>query len=297
MSRAVFVPTVAELRLDQIEVTDDRLRPVSPIAVEAIAQSIKENGLLFPLIVRRVRGSFELVDGGHRLAALLTLGREVAAVRCYEGPAGPIRQMEIDANLARADLSELDLAIHMAARRREYLAEHPETAQGIAGALGRWDASADPALASFVGLTAEITGLNKRRVYKLVSVGAVLDKVTAEKLRGAPNRLFLNDLLALGRAEPARRTEAVEAFAAGKFPKLAKALKAQGDEPAPKKDPAEQQMLALGAAWSRASAAGRKRWIADVFAQLAPMVAAEARGRHEAAAAELMQLIDEGGAE
>ena len=295
MSRATFIPSVVELRLDQIEVSDNRLRPVSEAAVQAIAQSIHEHGLLFPLIVRRNRSRFELVDGGHRLAALTALGREVAAVRCYEGPAGPIRQMEIDANLARADLSPLDLALHMAARRREYLAEHPETAQGVAGALARWDAAANLPLHSFVALTAEATGLDERKVRRLVEVGDALDKVTAEKLRGAPNRLFLNDLLALGRAEPARRTEAIHAFASGKVDKLAKALK--GAEPAGGTlDPVEQQLAALRSAWSRAGAAARRRWVAEAFEELSNLTVSEAADRDEAEVIDLRKHLAGGGA-
>ena len=270
MSRAVFVPTVTELRLDQIEVRDDRLRPVSPVAVEAITQSIDEHGLLFPLAVRRVSGRFELIDGGHRLEALLNLGRETAPVRCYEGPAGPIRQMEIDANLARSDLSCIDLAIHMAARRREYLVEHPETAHGIAGAIGRWNAVDKIATASFVKLTAEQTGLGERKVYTILKAGDALDKITAEKLRGAPSRLFLSDLVALGRAEPALRPAAIEAFATGTVRKLAQAFKRT--EPAAPVDPVDREANALRAAWSRAGARARRRWVEEVRAERARLM-------------------------
>lgn len=203
MSRATLISSITEARLADITISDDRLRPTSDAAVSAIADSIREHGLIYPIVVRRLRaGGFELVDGGHRLAAMTSLSAEVVPVRCYDGPAPAIRLIEIDTNLARADLSDLDRSIHLAARRREYLAEHPKTAQGRAGAAGRWDASAEMALASFVTMTAQQTGLDVRKIHKFVVAGDVLDKVTAERLRSAPKRVFLNDILALAKALP-----------------------------------------------------------------------------------------------
>lgn len=257
-SRATFVPTVRELPITAIEITDDRLRPVSEAAVAAFVDSIREHGLIYPVTVRRLpKGRFELVDGGHRLAALIALGREVVEVRCYEGPAPAIRLIEIDTNLARADLSDLDRAIHMAARRREYLAEHPETAQGFAGAVARWDASAETALASFVAMTVAQTALPKRKVYKLVEAGGALDAAMKARLRSAKTHVSLNDLLVLAKADPDMRPEAVEAFASGKVRKIAQALK-----PAPiPKDPVETSLNALLQAWDRAGEVARRRFL------------------------------------
>lgn len=44
MSRATLIPSISMLQLELIEVTDDRLRPVSDAAVAAIATSIEEHG-------------------------------------------------------------------------------------------------------------------------------------------------------------------------------------------------------------------------------------------------------------
>lgn len=260
MSRAKLIPSISTLQLDLIEVTDDRLRPVSEAAVAAIATSIEEHGLIYPLVVRRTKGQrYELIDGGHRRAALESLGADLVPVRCYEGPAPAIRLIEIDTNLARADLSDLDRAIHMAARRREYVEEHPETAQGAAGAKGRWNASAEMALASFVGMTIEQTGLSKRKILKLAQAGDALDTVMAERLRSAPKRVFLNDLLALAKAPPAAREAAIDAFASGTAQKISAALKPAGE--APVKDPVQAQITALLTAWDRAGAVARRRFL------------------------------------
>lgn len=267
MSRASLIPSISMLQLELIKVTDDRLRPVSDAAVAAIATSIEEHGLIYPLVVRRTKGPrYELVDGGHRRAALERLGVEMVPVRCYEGPAPAIRLIEIDTNLARADLSDLDRAIHMAARRREYVEEHPETTQGVAGANGRWNASAEMALASFVGMTIEQTGLSKCKILKLAQAGDAIDTVMAERLRSAPKRVFLNDLLALAKAQPAAREAAVEAFASGAAQKIAAALKPTRDAPAA--DPVEEAFKALASAWKRAPKAARSRFVDEFGVEL-----------------------------
>lgn len=271
MSRAKMIPSISTLPLDQIEVTDDRLRPVSDAAVAAIATSIEEHGLIYPLVVRRTKGPrYELVDGGHRRAALMLIGAETAPVRCYEGPAPAIRLIEIDTNLARADLSDLDRAIHMASRRREYVAEHPETAQGIAGAKARWDATAELAVASFVSMTVEQTGIGERKIRKLVEAGEALDTVLSERLRSAPRRASLNDLLALSKAQPEAREAAVEAFASGAVNKIAKALNPAA--PAPVKDPVEEGFTALMTVWHRVPMAARNRFVDAVGVDLARML-------------------------
>jgi ParB family chromosome partitioning protein len=263
MSEAKLITSVTELELSRIKITDDRLRPVDPIAVEVIALSISERGsLINPLTVRRMpKGEFELVDGGHRLAAMLSLGHTSARVTCYEGRASQIRLLEIDANLARADLSDLDRSLHLAARRQEYLNEYPETAQGNAGASARWDATADLPLHSFVALTAQQTGLNERKIRRYIEAGAAIDKVIAEQLRSAPARVTLNDLLAFAKATPEERPAAVAAFASGEVNKIAKAIKS-GRVVHINSAPVDLAHKRLIEAWSRAPKEARVRFLA-----------------------------------
>lgn len=274
MSRAKLVPSITELALADIEITDDRLRPVDATAVEVIAHSIEEHGLLYPLTVRKLpKGRFELVDGGHRYAASLGLGHVMVAVRCYEGPAPAIRMIEIDANLARADLTALDRAIHLASRQKEYLAEHPETCQGVAGARARWDATANLPLQSFTRMTAEQTGIDERKVRRYIEAGAQVDKVVAERLRSAPSRVSLNDLLAFAKADPDARPAAVERFASGDVKKIAHALKSTKETPV--KDPVEQAFKALSDAWNRAPKAARKRFLTSNATEIHDFLIAE----------------------
>jgi len=79
------------------------------------------------------------------------------------------------------------------ARRKElYEAQHPETKAGTAGAhgtnrkLGKGDATADSATASFVADTASKTRRGARTVYEDVAIGTKLTPAAAEIIRGTP---------------------------------------------------------------------------------------------------------------
>lgn len=83
---------------------------------------------------------------------------------------------EIDENLIRADLTALDRGEHLARRKTIYEALNPETVAKVAGArgthkvLGRGDASADSAPASFTDDTAAKTGAAESTVRESVQI-------------------------------------------------------------------------------------------------------------------------------
>jgi ParB family transcriptional regulator, chromosome partitioning protein len=110
-----------------------RLRPVNADRVSALAASMSEIGLQQPIIVRshpNGANRFQLIAGGHRLAAATELGwTEIAAIR-IDVEAASARLIEIDENLIRNELSALDFAVAVAERKRIYEALHPETKHG-----------------------------------------------------------------------------------------------------------------------------------------------------------------------
>ena len=80
--------------LTQISLSDLSPNPAQPrrtfseAAIDALAESIREHGLLSPLLVRRVGpGKYELIAGERRLRALKKLGRtraEAIIVAAYD---------------------------------------------------------------------------------------------------------------------------------------------------------------------------------------------------------------------
>ena len=60
--------------IDQIHVPVKRLKTIDPAKVEALAESILEDGQTTPIRLRAGKGRFVLMEGLHRLEALKALG-------------------------------------------------------------------------------------------------------------------------------------------------------------------------------------------------------------------------------
>ena len=82
--------------------------------IEELAASIRQNGLLQPLVVAKVLGGFELVAGRRRLAALQFLGAKMAPVRITGANADQIEVLRLVENIQRDNLSgwETCKAVH-----------------------------------------------------------------------------------------------------------------------------------------------------------------------------------------
>lgn len=281
------------MQIDWVTVSDvvvrDRLRPVSEAGVESLMASITEIGVMKDAIhVRKKKdGSLWLIAGGHRLEAARRLGWAEIEAKVWSGMTDDMaRLMEIDDNLAGAEMNALDTAVFLAERKAVYEKLHPEARRGFAGGKARHGQLTDiMSVASFAITTAEKFGLTDRHVRRLIAVGEALYPTEIDQLRAAERPVKLADLQALAKVGDAvERQRVVEMFAAGEAKNIPAArgrYKAEetGVE-APIKDPVDQQLLALKAAWSRAGAAARRRWLedagADVLALMPrPEVAAE----------------------
>ena len=270
---------VAEIRADR------RLRPVSEAGVEAILASVGELGqIVTPLTVRQrqVQGSglvYELLDGAHRLEAARRLGHGEVPVRVFECTGDQAALMEIDGNLAGAELNALDTAVFLATRKAVYERLHPETRAGVAGGLARQGSAADMmSVASFVGSTAEKFGLSERHVRRMTAAGARLGPDEVQQLRLAPRPVTLADLQAISAiGEAPERYEVVRQLATGEAKSAAAARKAwfhRENPPAPV-SPEDAEFAALHDRWARTSKAARRRFVAANFDELAVLVAEE----------------------
>jgi hypothetical protein len=130
-------PKVRVLTVKDIQV-GNRARSLDPERVKALAKSVKELGLRTPITVRIAPTIIEgeeqavpfLVAGLHRLEAVKRLRR--GKIRCFiEAGSELVAQLwEIDENLCRADLSELEEGEHLLRRKQIYEQLHPETRSG-----------------------------------------------------------------------------------------------------------------------------------------------------------------------
>lgn len=114
-------PVLQRIRPSDVK-ADNRLRPVSPAGVQAILASVAEIGRIKdPVHVRRSKKGLTLMAGGHRMAAYAELGVEVADAWVWSGITDDdARLIEIDDNLAGAEMTALDTAVFLAERKRVY---------------------------------------------------------------------------------------------------------------------------------------------------------------------------------
>lgn len=195
-------------------VPDSRLRALRHDVVADLAKSIAEVGLLNPI---SVTPGGELVAGRHRLEACRSLGwADVPSTVVAVDDANKLRLAEIDENLVRADLTELERGEHMAERKRVYEAMHPTAPRGRGGARRANDT------VSFAADTAVRTGIDERTVQRDVQVGSMPAEVR-DAVRDTPVADRKRDLIELARMEPEQQAT-VAAVVADGAPTVAEAV-------------------------------------------------------------------------
>jgi ParB-like chromosome segregation protein Spo0J len=111
---AVRVVEVRDIKISDIVIGKNR-RALNPKKVEEVAASMAEVGQTNPITVRpRNDGRFDLVSGGHRIAAKKSLGSNDIRAQIVEGPEIDVRLWGIADDLHRAGLTALEEAERLA---------------------------------------------------------------------------------------------------------------------------------------------------------------------------------------
>jgi ParB family chromosome partitioning protein len=213
-----------------------RLRPVDPAHAQMIAASMNESGLIQPIVVRADASGngLKLVVGGHRLCGAEINGWDEIAAILVECSDDEARQIEIDENLARKELTALERAEFLAERKRVYETLHPEVAHGKAR-RPKTDKQKVANFATFSRFSkdaAKATGLSERSVQLACALAASLSPEAVALIRGtklADNQAQLQALAAL---DPAEQVTAAREVAEGRASNVAKARVSAGLVPA-----------------------------------------------------------------
>lgn len=91
----------------------NRLQPRQVFAeatIDELAESIRQKGILQPLLVRRVSGGYELIAGERRLRAAQRLGMEQVPVTIRECADGEMLELALIENIQRENLNPLEEA-------------------------------------------------------------------------------------------------------------------------------------------------------------------------------------------
>lgn len=242
-----------------------RLRPVSDLAVQSLAQSIETLGLQNEIHLRKVKrgGVLRLIAGGHRVAAYKLLERESIPAKIWDCTDDWATLTEIDDNLAHAELDALELAVFLAKRKEVYERAFPESkaATGSALVAKRWNTTANMAVVSFASATADKMGVSERTVFRLLAAGQALGPREINELRTAPKKVTLADLQEIAKCDgPTARYDICRELAAGTAKSAAEVLKRQKAPGAAVVDPVERALNKLLDAWARAPKESRRRF-------------------------------------
>ncbi len=257
-----YHPATKDLPIAEIDVSG-RLRPVGEDQVAALIDLIEEYGFTTPVVVRKTKAGFVLIDGAHRIEAMRRLGFEtipVVACSCTDDEAA---LMEAGQNLP-GGMNALDDAVFLAAWRRAYVRKYPETAGGIAGALAKHGMQRKTF--SFAEIVADRRGVTARAVNMTIAAAEALTRAEIDALRSAP-KVVVSDLREIGKITDAdERAQVVLKLAGGTAKNAATARRqwrAEVGDATPVEDPVEAALKALKTAWSRAPKEAQRRFVRD----------------------------------
>jgi ParB family chromosome partitioning protein len=265
---------ISEVRVADV-IASNRLRPVSQAAVDSLINSLNELGVLKDEIhTRKLKdGKIKLIAGAHRLEAFKQLEREMIPAKVWAECSNDwALLMEIDDNVAGAELNPLDTAIFLARRKELWERLYPETSAGAF--KGNQHTKVVTDTMSFTKTTAEKFGMSVRHVERLVAAGSRIRDDQAAKLRSAVRPVTLKDLGELAKIENTdERLGVIDALASGFAKSAADGRRKWAAKDAPSvegvgestKDAAFKAILK---AWQRAPLSARKRFLFEAASEV-----------------------------
>ncbi|MCA3359172.1 MAG: ParB N-terminal domain-containing protein [Roseomonas sp.] len=267
MNTAPMLEPIELIPVDQI-IVEDRLRSVNPDHAALIAESFRANGQMTPIEVRRRHGEsgFTLISGAHRLEAAKLAEMDQIAASIIDADKDQARLREIDENLCRRDLTELDRAAFLAERKVVWAKLNPE-AVVFKNKKSRTNLST---IGTFAEEVAERLGLSRRSIDRAINRHNALVARARDILahsRWADNGSVLDGLAKLSAQDQIKAAEALT-----REDNPARNLSAAIAEFAPRPKgaaaaEANQEYDRLITAWRKAGRVARKRFIDFLVAE------------------------------
>lgn len=101
--------------------------------VKELADSIRSEGLMQPIVVRKVKDGYELIAGERRFRAFKLIGQKTITARVVEASDASSAVLALVENLQRADLNPIDEAVGFASLMRDFNL----TQEAVADRLGK----------------------------------------------------------------------------------------------------------------------------------------------------------------
>ena len=205
------------ININEIKVNPGR-RETATKDVQRLSESIAEVGMMNPITVT---ADHTLIAGLHRLEAAKRLGWTEVECSISDMDELHTELAEIDENVVRTGLSDLELSELLARRKKIYETLHPATiARNLPGHASNYESSGDKLTGEekpFSRDTAEKMGVSPRTVERHVQIAENLTPETKEILRGADTKITKQNLTKLSRLKPEQQTEAAKQLTEGKI--------------------------------------------------------------------------------
>ena len=203
------------IKIDDIKINPGR-REAAPEDVQRLSESVAEVGMMNPITVTP---DYTLIAGLHRLEAAKRLGWIEIECSVSDMDALHTELAEIDENVIRTGLSDLELSELLARRKKIYETLHPATiARNLPGHASNYESSSDKLTGEekpFSQDTAEKMGVSLRTVERHVQIGENLTSEAKEILRSTDKKVTKQNLTKLSRLEPKQQAEAAKQLTDG----------------------------------------------------------------------------------
>jgi ParB family chromosome partitioning protein len=140
---AAAAPVAPGLQLQELPLTSIVPNPRQPrrdfddAQVKELADSIRSEGLMQPIVVRKLKDGYELIAGERRFRAFKLIGQKTITARILEASDASSAVLALIENLQRADLNAIDEALGFASLMRDFSL----TQEAVADRLGKPRAS------------------------------------------------------------------------------------------------------------------------------------------------------------
>lgn len=174
-------------------------RQFDPAEIAALADSLRQHGMLQPILVRPAEDRFQVIAGERRLRAAIEAQLHEIPARVMELDDQRVGELALVENLQREDLN----AMEKAAAFKQYLDTHGGTQEELAGRLGL-DRSTVSNLIRLLDLPAEVQEAVRNKSISQGHARALLGISDPENQLGAFQRVISENL-------SVRQTEALVA--------------------------------------------------------------------------------------
>ncbi|MEQ8585124.1 MAG: ParB N-terminal domain-containing protein [Thalassobaculaceae bacterium] len=248
----------------------ERARAVDPDWVRLFASSMRVIGQCQPIVLRPGARPdlYWLVAGEHRLEAAKLNGGETVFAEIRECTDEEAKQIEVDENLIRNQMSVLEISVALHADKERYLALFPDTKNGAKGGRGAQQFENDKL--SFSKTKADKTGLSRRTIERFSKIGESLTPELRNALSAHPIADNQAQLLKLAKLPPETRTQAVGLLTRAEEPvaTVQDAVSIIEKRPAPKQRPAYQKQYdTLYRAFHGANAKAKRMFLEQLLAE------------------------------